>query len=110
MESNGRIAVNSRCSQSEVKPMSDTVLCEVRDSVALLTLNRPDKLNALNYELIDRLVELLDGIERDKAIRIVIMTEPDGRFRPAPTLRALRRACAKGRRLRCAISCDAASG
>lgn len=54
--------------------MSDTVLCEVRDSVALLTLNRPDKLNALNYELIDRLVELLDGIERDKAIRVVILT------------------------------------
>lgn len=54
--------------------MSDTVLCEVRNSVALLTLNRPDKLNALNYELIDRLVELLDGIERDKAVRVVILT------------------------------------
>ena len=30
--------------------MSDTVLCEIRDRVALLTLNRPHNLNALNYE------------------------------------------------------------
>jgi hypothetical protein len=40
--------------------MSDTVLCDIRDGVALLTLNRPAKLNALNYELIDCLIEVLD--------------------------------------------------
>ena len=54
--------------------MSDTVLCDIRGKVALLTLNRPAKLNALSYELIDRLMELLDDVERDDRIRAVILT------------------------------------
>jgi enoyl-CoA hydratase len=54
--------------------MSELVLCEARGAVAVLTLNRPEKLNALNYALIDRLKELLDRIERDPAIHAVILT------------------------------------
>ena len=54
--------------------MPDTVLYEKRGAVALLTLNRPDKLNALNYELIDRLMARLDAIEADAAIRAVVLT------------------------------------
>lgn len=54
--------------------MSDSILIEVRNEIALLTLNRPDKLNALNYETNDRLLHLLDRIEDDGAIRAVILT------------------------------------
>ncbi|TIU77527.1 MAG: enoyl-CoA hydratase, partial [Mesorhizobium sp.] len=36
--------------------MTEPVLCDIRDRVAVLTLNRPEKLNALNYGLIDRLL------------------------------------------------------
>lgn len=54
--------------------MQDTVLIEKCDAVALLTLNRPDKLNALNYELIDRLMALLDRVESDDGLRAVILT------------------------------------
>lgn len=54
--------------------MSETVLCDVKNATALLMLNRPSKLNALNYELIDRLMDLLDIIESDDAIRAVILT------------------------------------
>ncbi len=46
--------------------MSDTVLIEISARIALLTLNRPEKLNALNYELIDRLLALLDRVETDE--------------------------------------------
>ncbi|MDX8443284.1 crotonase/enoyl-CoA hydratase family protein [Mesorhizobium australafricanum] len=54
--------------------MTDLVLNETRDRVAVLILNRPDKLNALNYALIDRLLLLLDLIETDDGVRAVILT------------------------------------
>ncbi|TIR45288.1 MAG: enoyl-CoA hydratase, partial [Mesorhizobium sp.] len=54
--------------------MTEPVLCEIRDRVAVLTLNRPEKLNALNYDLIDRLLAILDRIETDDAVRAVILT------------------------------------
>lgn len=54
--------------------MSDTVLLEIKDGIALVTLNRPDKLNALNYELIDRLMALLDQIEVETSARVVVLT------------------------------------
>ncbi|MCZ4092048.1 crotonase/enoyl-CoA hydratase family protein [Sinorhizobium psoraleae] len=54
--------------------MSDTVLFDVSEGVALLTFNRPEKLNALNYELIDRLLFLLDLIEVDDTVQAVILT------------------------------------
>lgn len=54
--------------------MADTVLMERRGAVALLTLNRPEKLNALNYETNDLLVRLLAEIEADPTIRAVIVT------------------------------------
>ena len=54
--------------------MNDLVLCEVQKSSAVLTLNRPEKLNALSYALNDRLLELLDKIEINDAIRAVIVT------------------------------------
>jgi enoyl-CoA hydratase/carnithine racemase len=52
----------------------ETVLYETRGAVALLRLNRPEKLNALNYAMIDRLMALLDRIESDQAVRAVILT------------------------------------
>ena len=54
--------------------MSDPVLLEIDDGIALVTLNRPDKLNALNYALIDRLMAVLDAIETDAGVRAVILT------------------------------------
>ncbi|ESX82581.1 MULTISPECIES: crotonase/enoyl-CoA hydratase family protein [unclassified Mesorhizobium] len=54
--------------------MTELVLTEARDGIAILTLNRPEKLNALNYALIDRLLALLDAAETDDAIRAIILT------------------------------------
>jgi enoyl-CoA hydratase len=54
--------------------MSDPVLFEIGDGIALITLNRPDKLNALNYDLIDRLMATLDRIETDAGVATVILT------------------------------------
>jgi enoyl-CoA hydratase/carnithine racemase len=54
--------------------MADPILLDIDDAIALVTLNRPDRLNALNYALIDQLMETLDRIETDAAIRAVILT------------------------------------
>lgn len=54
--------------------MTDLVLAETHGAISWLTFNRPDKLNALNYALIDRLMQILDGIEDDARIKAVILT------------------------------------
>ena len=40
-----------------------TLLTEVDDAVAIVTLNRPDALNAFNNELMDELTEVLDRFD-----------------------------------------------
>lgn len=54
--------------------MNDIVLSSVAGPVAVLTLNRPHRLNAIDFATIDRLHALLDGIEADPAVRAVILT------------------------------------
>ena len=54
--------------------MSDTVLCEINDGIATLTLNRPEKLNAINYAMADTLLAMLDAIEKDTNVAAVILT------------------------------------
>jgi enoyl-CoA hydratase len=51
-----------------------TVQMEIRERIAVLTLNRPERLNALNYAMVDRLMALLDRIETDGEVRAVILT------------------------------------
>ncbi len=54
--------------------MQELIRFQKKEEVALLTLNRPEKLNALNYATNDRLLALLDDIESDSSIRAVILT------------------------------------
>ena len=55
--------------------MSDSpVLLEKReDRVAVITLNRPDKLNALNAEVRQLLRDMLDELEHDEDVRAVVI-------------------------------------
>src|SRR6266567_1095848 len=52
----------------------DNVLLETRGGIARLTLNRPEKLNALSQPLLSDLRQALDEIEADHNIRVVILT------------------------------------
>ncbi|HYG88768.1 MAG TPA: crotonase/enoyl-CoA hydratase family protein [Azospirillum sp.] len=54
--------------------MTDIVLLAVEGAVATLTLNRPHKLNAIDFATIARLHEHLDAIEADASVRTVILT------------------------------------
>ncbi len=50
------------------------LLYEKKEGIAFLTVNRPDKLNALNRETLEELKEVLSDIEQDDSIRTVILT------------------------------------
>ena len=49
------------------------VRSERRGAVALLTLNRPDKLNAINVPMIEALDAALDAAEADDAVRAIVV-------------------------------------
>jgi len=49
------------------------VLTERDGSVCTLSLNRPDKLNAVNARLIDELCAALTAVNNDKAIKVIIV-------------------------------------
>lgn len=51
-----------------------SVLLEIKESVAILTLNRPDKLNAFNRDMALTLQEKLDQCKNDQSIRCVYIT------------------------------------
>src|SRR5581483_8696642 len=54
--------------------MSEVVLFEVRDEVALLTFNRPDRLNAWTPELQTRYFDLLDECAAREDVRAIVVT------------------------------------
>lgn len=54
--------------------MSDTVLYEVQGHVAIITLNRPDRLNALNYEAYEAATVAFAKANEDKNVRCIIFT------------------------------------
>lgn len=65
----------------EIPPPSlDDVLYEKRDSYAVITLNRPVVLNAINWSIARRLEAALDQAEADDAVRVVILTSAGRAF------------------------------
>ena len=50
------------------------LLYEVRESIAIVTVNRPEKLNALNYQIIDELRNVFTSVKKDDSIYAVIIT------------------------------------
>lgn len=55
-------------------PRADLIKLERSGPVAILTINRADKLNALNLQVLDVLAQRLDEIEHDESIRVVVLT------------------------------------
>ena len=55
-------------------PRFETLLYEVADGIATLTLNRPEKMNAFTAQMRDDLVAAFDATDADDAVRVVIVT------------------------------------
>lgn len=52
----------------------ETVLLETRKNIAVLTLNRPKTVNALNQKMIEELEHVFDTLQKDNDIRVLILT------------------------------------
>jgi enoyl-CoA hydratase len=52
----------------------NTLLYEKEGGIGIVTINRPESLNALNGEVYTELYELFQGIEDDAEVRVVIIT------------------------------------
>ncbi|MEQ1863109.1 MAG: enoyl-CoA hydratase [Micropepsaceae bacterium] len=58
----------------------ETIKTETRGAVYLITLNRPQALNALNGQLLDELGAALDGADMDGGIRCIVITGSEKAF------------------------------
>src|SRR5260221_1529411 len=62
----GRYAVAS--------PTFETILYDVEDGIATITLNRPEKLNAFTTQMMVDMIAAFDATDADDAVRVVIVT------------------------------------
>ena len=51
-----------------------TLLYESRNAIAYVTINRPDKLNALNRQVMEELLACFQALQQDPDVRVVILT------------------------------------
>ena len=59
---------------------SSNVVCDIKESVGIVTLNRPDARNALTWEMYDALVEACAAAEADENVRVLIIRGAGGAF------------------------------
>ena len=52
----------------------ETILTDISENIFTITINRPDKLNALNTQMIHDLIAAFDEADADDAVRAIIVT------------------------------------
>ncbi len=57
-----------------------TIIVKIEDDVCLITLNRPDALNALNSELLGELVDALQSADKNDKVRAIVLTGSEKAF------------------------------
>jgi len=50
------------------------VIYEKSEGIAIITLNRPEVLNTFSKELIDEVLQVLEGVKNDESVRVVVLT------------------------------------
>jgi len=53
--------------------MSNEVTTEIRDQIMIITLNRPDAMNAVNQALADQLASSLDDLDNNNAVSVGVL-------------------------------------
>jgi enoyl-CoA hydratase/carnithine racemase len=66
----------------ELEQTDGVVLCSVSDGVAIVTLNRPERMNAWTLEMEHAYFAMLDALERDPETRAIVVTGAGRGFCP----------------------------
>lgn len=66
--------LNANKNTQAADSMTDFILTEIKDQTAIITLNRPDVLNAWHTEMRNELREALRGFDADPNVRAIILT------------------------------------
>ncbi len=73
--------IHPQTQQAEAEFMAfETIIVEVEDHVAQITLNRPDALNALNDQLLEELTAALREAQENDKVRCIVLTGSDKAF------------------------------
>ena len=57
-----------------------TLQVSVSQNIATVTLSRPQKKNALSFQMVDELIRVAGHISKDKSLRAVILKGSEGTF------------------------------
>lgn len=68
------------------------VKIQKQDSVAILTLNRPEKLNALSPEMLKSVAEALESLDADQAVRVIVLHGGERAFAAGADIEAMAKA------------------
>lgn len=69
--------------------MSETVLFETRGAVGVMTLNRPESLNAMNPEMLDTMFRVAQRAADDPAVRCLVVTGAGRAFSAGGDVKAM---------------------
>jgi len=58
----------------------ETIIVDVQDHISVITLNRPDALNALNEQLLEELGDALLDAQRNDKVRCIVLTGSEKAF------------------------------
>jgi enoyl-CoA hydratase len=67
----------------------ETILVETRERVALVTLNRPKALNALNETLMNEVVHAVESFDRNPGVGVVVITGSERAFAAGADIREM---------------------
>jgi enoyl-CoA hydratase len=67
----------------------ETILVETRGPIALITLNRPKQLNALNGQLVSELTQALAAYDADPQIAVIVLTGSERAFAAGADVREM---------------------
>jgi enoyl-CoA hydratase len=67
-----------------------TIKVETRGRVALVTLNRPEALNALNSVLMGELLDALEGFDKDEKVGAIVLTGSEKAFAAGADIKEMR--------------------